>query len=62
MLLKLTAVLVSGLLVASCATTTGTGGTDVCAVWPAVSWSVKDTDKTIEDAKISNARRAAWCR
>lgn len=42
--------------------TTGSAGTEVCAVWRPISWSVKDTPETVDGVKGSNARRAAWCR
>lgn len=63
--LKIPSVLAIGLLLASCVQTTGTAeisGASACAVWPYVSWSSKDTDKTIEDAKLNNARRDGWCK
>ena len=59
-LLKLTLALASGLLVASCSRTTATVGTE-CLVWKPVSWSSKDTPQTIEEVKLNNARRTAWC-
>jgi hypothetical protein len=63
MLSKLTFALVSALLVASCATTTGIGGTEAaCSIWRPISWSQQDTDRTIEEAKLNNARRAVWCK
>jgi len=51
------------LALSGCATMTGSVGTNkaVCGVWRDVSWSKKDTDKTIEDVKINNARREGWC-
>jgi len=58
---RLMTILAAGLLLAGCATTTGTGATDACAVWKPVSWSVKDTDQTIREVKSNNARRKAWC-
>jgi hypothetical protein len=52
-----------GLLLGSCAQTTAiSGASSACAVWPYVSWSDKDTDKTIADAKMNNARRDGWCK
>lgn len=44
-----------------CATTMGGGAIEACTVWPPTSWSVKDTDKTIEGNKVNNARRTAFC-
>ena len=35
--------------------------TKVCGVWRDVSWSKKDTDQTIGEIKINNAKREAWC-
>jgi hypothetical protein len=57
---KLTFVLASGFLVASCSKTTGTGGTE-CLVWRSISWSAKDTPQTIEEVKLNNVRQKAWC-
>ena len=53
----------SMLALTGCATTTATVETNkaACAVWAPVSWSVKDTDQTIREAKVNNARRKAWC-
>lgn len=48
-------------ILSSCKTM-ASGGTDVCAVWRPVSWSVKDTLPTIDDVKGNNARRGAWCK
>ena len=50
-------------LLGGCATTTATVATNasVCAVWKPVSWSKKDTDQTITEIKVNNARREAWC-
>lgn len=51
------------LALSGCATMTGTVETNkaVCGVWRDISWSKKDTDKTIEEVKINNARREGWC-
>lgn len=57
---RLTFALASGLLVASCSTTTATVGTE-CLVWRSISWSKADTPQTIEEVKLNNARRKAWC-
>jgi len=35
--------------------------TKVCSVWRDVSWSKKDTDPTIGEIKVNNAKREAWC-
>jgi hypothetical protein len=54
------------LTLTSCATT-GTGAIDaealerICAAWPFVSWSVRDTPATIADARANNAAKAAFC-
>ena len=47
-----------------CAKTMGTVETNTaaCAVWQPVRWSVKDTDLTIAQVKVQNARRDAYCR
>jgi len=52
--------------------TMGTGGieTSPCvaqaagqeAAWRPISWSSKDTLKTIEEVKANNARHEAWCK
>ncbi|POR52381.1 hypothetical protein CYD53_10546 [Bosea psychrotolerans] len=52
---------VSLTLLAGCQTT-GSGVTEVCAVWKPVLWSSRDTPETIDGVKGNNARRAAWCR
>lgn len=46
-----------------CGSLIGTKGTNLsaCAVWKDVSWSKKDTDQTITEIKVNNARRDAWC-
>lgn len=51
------------LILPGCATTTATVATNqsVCEVWKPVSWSKKDTDQTITEVKINNARREGWC-
>ena len=63
--------LVSALLtpLAGCSTT-GTAVTSPCLAqaaglepaWRAVSWSSRDTLKTIEEVKANNARHTAWCK
>jgi hypothetical protein len=35
--------------------------TKVCEVWVPVTWSSKDTDQTIKEIKVNNAKRAAYC-
>ena len=51
------------LLLTSCASTMGTVETNsaVCSVWRPVTWSTKDTDQTIREVKVSNARRKGYC-
>lgn len=39
----------------------GTKPPAVCSVWRDVTWSKKDTDQTITEVKVNNARRDAWC-
>jgi len=48
---------------AGCASVTATKETNaaVCDVWKDVSWSKKDTDQTISEIKVNNARREGWC-
>ena len=58
--LRLMLVAASGLLVASCSKTTGTGGTE-CLVWKPISWSSRDTPQTIEEVKLNNERQKGWC-
>jgi hypothetical protein len=45
---------------ASMIATKETNGT-VCNIWQPVSWSKKDTDQTIQEIKVNNARREGWC-
>lgn len=47
----------------NCASLTATPVTNAaaCAVWKPVSWSKKDTDPTISEIKVNNARREGWC-
>lgn len=52
------------LIMSGCAIPIGTLGTKeppVCAVWSEISWSKKDTDQTIREVKINNARREGYC-
>jgi hypothetical protein len=48
---------------AGCASLTSSNVTtkSACTVWRDVSWSVKDTDQTIREIKVNNARREGWC-
>jgi hypothetical protein len=57
-------VMLSILPLTGCVTLTGTTETNAsaCAVWRDVSWSKKDTDQTITEIKINNARRDGFCR
>lgn len=32
-----------------------------CGVWKDISWSKKDTDPTIGEIKVNNARRDGYC-
>jgi hypothetical protein len=48
-------------LLSACAATTGGVGKTECAVFRPVSWSVKDTDRTVTEVRAHNARRKAWC-
>ena len=41
---------------------TGSGGTEVCAVWRPVTWSQRDTPETIDGVKGNNARRGGYCK
>lgn len=67
--LRLLVVMLCGLATTSCATTTATVETEpegadpslVCLVWVPISWSTRDTDQTIREAKANNAAREAWC-
>lgn len=47
-----------------CASLTSLSGTNTaaCAVWQPISWSKKDTDQTITEVKINNARREGFCK
>jgi hypothetical protein len=60
-------VMLSMFLLAGCASTTSlsvttdNGADAACSVWRPVSWSQKDTDQTIREVKINNARRDGFC-
>lgn len=43
-----------------CTTLMGSVGTE-CSIWKPITWSKKDTAQTVEEVKINNARREAWC-
>jgi hypothetical protein len=62
MRLKLITLCAATLLLAGCSRTTGTGGINACDFWQPVSWSQKDTQQTITEVKVNNAKRAAWCK
>ena len=57
-------------ILTSCATM-GSGGTEgvlnpaairrICASWPNVTWSSRDTPATIADAKANNSARGGFC-
>jgi hypothetical protein len=51
------------LILAGCATTTATVGTDAvaCSAFEPIRWSRRDTDETIRAAKEHNAAWAALC-
>ena len=65
---KLLLPVLMSLMLMGCATTTGTGATDpeaarptaVCLVWKPISWSSRDTDQTIREARANNRARTAW--
>ena len=61
--MRLGLAMLSMFLLTGCASQTATVATNeaVCQVWKNVSWSKKDTDQTIGEVKINNARRGAWC-
>jgi len=61
---KILFALATALLLAACATTTGTAEISpkaACAVWEPISWSKTDTDQTIREVKRNNARRDGFC-
>ena len=51
------------LMLPGCGITMGTVAinSSACDVWKPISWSQKDTDLTIAQAKVNNARRQGWC-
>ena len=58
--------MISAVTLTGCATTMGSGVTDsqlrrVCGLWQPISWSSQDTDLTIEEVKINNAKNVAFC-
>jgi hypothetical protein len=52
------------LILAGCATTTGSVGTDAvaCSAFEPIRWSKRDTEETIRQVKEHNAAWAAVCR
>lgn len=60
--MRLGLVIVSTLLLTACAQTTATGVTSACSVWKGIRWDVADTDETIVQVKVNNARRDAFCK
>lgn len=59
--LKLATLFAATFLLGGCSITMGTAVTDACTFWKPISWSAKDTSVTIEEVKMNNARRRAWC-
>jgi hypothetical protein len=57
-------VIVLPFLLTGCGTMTGSAATNAsaCSVWQPISWSLRDTDRTITEVKVSNARREAFCK
>lgn len=57
-------VIVLPFLLTGCGTMMGSAGTNTaaCSVWQPISWSQKDTDRTITEVKVNNARRSAFCK
>ena len=56
--------IVLAVIPAGCAKMTGIVATNasVCQVWKPIGWSKKDTDRTIIEVKVNNARRDGWCK
>lgn len=67
---RLPSLAVMSLLLTGCAMTMDTAGTEpppegarplaVCGSWLPISWSSRDTDQTIREAKANNRARTAW--
>jgi hypothetical protein len=49
------------LILSGCATKTASVETS-CSVFGYITWSKKDTDLTIQQVKVHNARREAFCK
>lgn len=50
------------LLLTACGQTMATGASSACTVWKGIRWDVADTDDTIRQVKVNNARRDAFCK
>lgn len=48
-------------ILAGCVTTTPTSVNDLCLIDHPVTWSKSDTDQTIREIKVHNARYRAVC-
>ena len=64
--MRWTLLIPSILILNGCASLTGIVGientnTKVCGIWRDVTWSKKDTNQTIGEIKVNNAKREAWC-
>jgi hypothetical protein len=60
--MRLGLAIASMFLLTACAQTTGTGASSACSVWRGIRWDVADTDETIREVKVNNARRDAFCK
>lgn len=60
--MRLGLVIVSMFLLTACGQTTATGVSSACSVWRDITWSVDDTDQTIREVKVNNARRDGFCK
>lgn len=56
--------MLSAVTLSGCAKMTGIAATNsaVCEVWKPIGWASKDTDQTIVEVKVNNARRQGWCK
>lgn len=65
---KLSLLVLLSLALTSCEALTSIGVTDpegarptaVCQVWLPVTWSTRDTEQTIREARANNRAREAW--
>jgi hypothetical protein len=48
-------------ILAGCVTTTTTNGSDLCLIDHPITWSKSDTDQTLREIKVHNARYRAVC-